>query len=95
MKFTSEEFDKILSEPYPTGTVWEFPAILYVYREVIKELEQQNTLLRVAFKKNKMKNKKLVKVLEKISALELNKNTCNSAYLAIKWAGLVLEEIEE
>ena len=27
MKFTSDEFDKILSEPYPTGTVWEFPMI--------------------------------------------------------------------
>ena len=37
MKFTSEEFDKILSEPYPTGTVWEFPAILDVYREIIIE----------------------------------------------------------
>ena len=60
-----------------------------------KELEQQNALLRVAFEKNKMENKKLVKVLENIYALELNKNTCNSAYLAINWAGLVLQEIKE
>ena len=35
MKFTSEEFDKILSEPYPTGTVWGFSKVQDDYIKMV------------------------------------------------------------
>ena len=35
MKFTSDEFDKILSEPYPTGTVWGFSKVQDDYIKMV------------------------------------------------------------
>jgi len=40
MKFTSEEFDKILSEPYPTGTVFILtPKMMSRWVEILKDTE--------------------------------------------------------